>query len=119
MPTIEMLPETFLAAAPVLLPPLVPLELLSLLPHPATATSAATASRLRTVAGPLRLVVIQILLSPGRRRCPGPFQDRRNAGCGCPRRPPRRHPRQPGPAVRTDPRPSRSVLRRRRQHPQQ
>jgi hypothetical protein len=43
MPTIEMLPETFLFAAPVLEPLDVLLSLL--LPQPANATSAATAAR--------------------------------------------------------------------------
>src|SRR3954451_4147276 len=65
MPTIEMLPFTFDFEAVVLLP-LLELEVeLLLLPQPASATSAATASTLRTT---LRLIVIQMLLSPGRRR---------------------------------------------------
>src|SRR4051794_12696139 len=108
MPTIEMLPLTFELAAVVLLP-LVELELLLLLPQPATsAASAATASTVRIVNDPC-FVFIQMLLSPGRYRCPGPFPDQRNAGCGCPRRPPPRHPPRPASAARTGPRSSPSV----------
>src|SRR2546423_14107850 len=100
MPTTGFCPST-LALGVVVFAPLVELELLLLLPHPATtAARTATASTVRTIP-PLRFVVIQMLLSPGRHRCPGPFPDRRNASCGCRRRPPPRPPRRRANAART------------------
>src|SRR5690348_930443 len=56
MPTTEILPFTFCLAAPVLVPPLEPLELLlSLLLLPQPATTAATSARASRKASPLRL----------------------------------------------------------------
>src|SRR5947209_15429398 len=104
MPTIEMLPLTF-ALEVVLVPVELEVELLLLLPQPASAISAANAATATTRIGPLRCVVfIRLLLSPGRHRCPGPFPDRRNAGCGCRQRPPLLHPPRPASAARTAPR---------------
>src|SRR4051794_5837896 len=84
MPTTEILPLTSALPALVFVAPL-ELELLSslLLPQPATtAMSAATASK-----ATMRVFLIRLLLSRGRRRrCPSPFPDRRNADCVCRRR---------------------------------
>src|SRR3954468_15586752 len=93
MPTTDRLPLTFLFDDVVLAPPeRVDVLLLLLLPQPARAISAAIAARARTESGPLRLMIIRMLLSPGSRKCPGQYLDRRNAGCWCRRPLPRPRP---------------------------
>src|SRR4051812_3401466 len=97
MRTVEVVPLVLVLAALVLVPPVELLELFLLLAQPASAMSAASATTARTTPGLIRLMVIEMLLSPGLRRCPAPCPDRRNAGCWCRRPLPRR--RQPPPAT--------------------